>query len=158
MPQGGIDPGRGADRRRLARAVGRDRGAAADSGRADRRRRPANSTYDLPEDLVGKVWKGNGGASGSAGSCSLPGEDADVDIQTAEPEFRAWRWAAPAGPSGLSSCPSSARSMKELLTVFGQHLVSIPCPSFAPITAIRTRSMRALLLALPLLPRQRAGR
>ncbi|NWP00761.1 NUDIX domain-containing protein, partial [Escherichia coli] len=50
------------------------------------------------------------------------GEDADVDIQTAEPEFRAWRWAAPQDLPDII-VPFKRALYKELLTVFGQHLV-----------------------------------
>jgi len=53
-------------------------------------------TYDLPEDLIGKVWKEPWrGQRQTWFLMRFLGEDADVNIATPEPEFRAWKWAEP---------------------------------------------------------------
>jgi putative (di)nucleoside polyphosphate hydrolase len=57
---------------------------------------PDELYYDLPEDLVGKLWKGKWrGQRQSWFLGRFTGTDEDVNIQTAHPEFRAWRWADP---------------------------------------------------------------
>ena len=53
--------------------------------------------YDLPDDLLGKIWKGRyRGQRQYWFLARFVGEDADVNIETAEPEFSAWKWADPA--------------------------------------------------------------
>jgi putative (di)nucleoside polyphosphate hydrolase len=53
-------------------------------------------TYDLPEDLIGKVWKEDWrGQRQTWFLARFLGRDEDVDLQTPEPEFRAWKWAEP---------------------------------------------------------------
>ena len=54
-------------------------------------------TYDLPGDLIGKVWKEKWrGQRQTWFLMRFLGEDGDVNIATTEPEFRAWKWAEPA--------------------------------------------------------------
>ncbi|MGE0774321.1 MAG: RNA pyrophosphohydrolase [Sphingomonadaceae bacterium] len=49
--------------------------------------------YDLPEDLIGKLWKGRyRGQRQYWFLARFLGNDADVNLVTEEPEFRAWRW------------------------------------------------------------------
>ena len=53
--------------------------------------------YDLPEELVGKVWKKPWrGQRQTWFLARFLGEDGDVNIATPDPEFRAWKWADPA--------------------------------------------------------------
>jgi putative (di)nucleoside polyphosphate hydrolase len=53
-------------------------------------------TYDLPPELIGKVWKGKWrGQTQRWFLFRFLGEDGDIDIATAHPEFRAWRWIDP---------------------------------------------------------------
>jgi putative (di)nucleoside polyphosphate hydrolase len=53
--------------------------------------------YDLPEALVGKLWKGRWrGQRQTWFLARFLGTDADVNIDTPEPEFRAWKWSDPA--------------------------------------------------------------
>jgi putative (di)nucleoside polyphosphate hydrolase len=93
MPQGGIDPGEDpleAAWRELREETGVARELAELVATA-----PDELTYDLPEDLIGKVWKGKWrGQRQRWFLFRFLGEDSDVNIATAEPEFRAWRWAA----------------------------------------------------------------
>jgi putative (di)nucleoside polyphosphate hydrolase len=52
--------------------------------------------YDLPADLVGKLWKGRyRGQRQTWFLCRFLGRDDQIDINTPEPEFRAWRWVEP---------------------------------------------------------------
>ena len=53
--------------------------------------------YDLPDDLIGKMWKGRWRGQRQIWFLArFLGTDEDVDLATAEPEFRAWKWAEPA--------------------------------------------------------------
>ena len=58
--------------------------------------------YDLPADLVGKLWRGRyRGQRQTWFLARFLGSDADVHIDTAEPEFRAWKWVEPHSLPGL---------------------------------------------------------
>ena len=58
---------------------------------------PERLRYDLPEDLRGILWGGKWiGQDQDWYLCRFLGSDSDVDIATADPEFREWRWAPPA--------------------------------------------------------------
>lgn len=95
MPQGGLDKGEDP-------LEGALRELEEETGIARRHveliaRAPEELLYDLPPELIGKVWKKNWrGQRQSWFLMRFTGEDADVNIQTAEPEFRAWKWAEPA--------------------------------------------------------------
>jgi putative (di)nucleoside polyphosphate hydrolase len=95
MPQGGLDkdedPLEGAYRE-LEEETGIPRGKVELIARC-----PRQLDYDLPPDLIGKIWKKNWrGQRQTWFLMRFTGEDSDVNIQTAEPEFRAWKWAEPA--------------------------------------------------------------
>jgi putative (di)nucleoside polyphosphate hydrolase len=94
MPQGGIDEGEAAVDaaiRELGEEAGIDPALVELVAEA-----PEELTYDLPDDLIGKVWKGRWrGQRQRWFLFRFDGTDADVNIQTAEPEFRAWRWIEP---------------------------------------------------------------
>jgi len=50
-------------------------------------------SYDLPEHLMGKVWKGKyGGQKMKWYLMRYLGQDHDIDLKTAHPEFSAWKW------------------------------------------------------------------
>ena len=94
MPQGGLDPGEtpleGAYRE-LEEETGirRDLVELVDQAKEE-------LTYDLPEDLIGKVWKEPWrGQRQTWFLMRFLGQDSDVNIATADPEFRAWKWAEP---------------------------------------------------------------
>lgn len=51
-------------------------------------------TYDLPEDLISKLWKGRyRGQRQKWYLAQFLGDDRDINLATAHPEFRAWKWA-----------------------------------------------------------------
>lgn len=95
MPQGGLDEGEDAldgALRELEEETGIGRTQVELIARC-----PTELTYDLPEDLVGKLWKGKWkGQRQTWFLCHFTGTDDDVNLQTAHPEFRAWKWAEPA--------------------------------------------------------------
>ena len=94
MPQGGIDDGEGAEDAAI-RELGEETGVAPDKV-ALIAVAPHELFYDLPPDLVGKVWKGKWrGQRQRWFLFRFLGEDSDVDIATAHPEFRVWRWIEP---------------------------------------------------------------
>ena len=94
MPQGGLDPGETPEEgalRELEEETGIPRDKLEILARA-----PEPLFYDLPDDLIGKVWKGKWrGQRQTWFLMRFTGEDGDVDIETPEPEFRAWKWADP---------------------------------------------------------------
>lgn len=90
MPQGGIDKGedaRDAALRELEEEIGTAKAEiVAESSQWLR--------YDLPDHLVGKVWKGKYcGQEQKWFLLRFTGTDADIDIATRHPEFDAWKWA-----------------------------------------------------------------
>ena len=91
MPQGGIDKGespRQAAFRELEEEVG-TRAAEIIGESRDWYR------YDLPVDLVPRVWKGRfRGQSQKWFAMRFLGDDGDIDIATEHAEFTAWRWVA----------------------------------------------------------------
>lgn len=94
LPQGGLDEGESvleAAFRELEEETGIARAHVEIVARA-----PAELYYDLPDDLVGKLWKGRWrGQRQTWFLARFTGEDEDVNIATHEPEFRAWKWADP---------------------------------------------------------------
>ena len=95
MPQGGLDKGEDAYAGAL-RELEEETGITRDKVELIARC-PHELCYDLPPDLIGKIWKKNWrGQRQSWFLMRFTGEDSDVNIQTAEPEFRAWKWAEPA--------------------------------------------------------------
>ncbi|MFC3228302.1 RNA pyrophosphohydrolase [Marinibaculum pumilum] len=89
MPQGGIDPGEApedAALRELEEEVGtRNCRIMA--------RTQEWLTYDLPAHLVGKVWKGRyRGQRQLWFAARFEGQDSEINLQTADPEFEAWKW------------------------------------------------------------------
>ena len=95
MPQGGLDEGEDAETGAL-RELEEETGIPRDKVEIVARC-PVELTYDLPDDLVGKLWKGKWrGQRQTWFLCRLTGTDADVNLDTEHPEFRAWKWADPA--------------------------------------------------------------
>jgi putative (di)nucleoside polyphosphate hydrolase len=91
MPQGGIDDGEtpaAAALRELEEETGT--GKATILAEMDEW-----LTYDLPSHLLGTAFHGRyRGQRQKWFAMRFTGEDGDIDIKTAEPEFAAWKWLA----------------------------------------------------------------
>lgn len=91
MPQGGIDEGedpRGAALRELVEETGVSPDKVEVLAET-----PGWVHYDLPPELLGKVWKGRyGGQRQKWVLMRFLGDDADIRIDTDHPEFAEWRW------------------------------------------------------------------
>jgi len=91
MPQGGLDPGeepRAAALRELEEETGIKARLVEIIATSSR-----TFDYDLPPDLIGKLWKGKyRGQRQTWFLCRFLGRDADVAIETKHPEFGAWKW------------------------------------------------------------------
>jgi putative (di)nucleoside polyphosphate hydrolase len=94
MPQGGMDPGE-RPRETALRELEEETGIAPDKVEFLAESRDW-LRYDVPPELVGKVWKGRyRGQEQKWFAARFTGVDADVNIATEHPEFRAWRWLSP---------------------------------------------------------------
>ena len=120
MPQGGLDegedPAEGA-LRELEEETGIRRDLVEILARA-----PAELLYDLPDDLLGKIWKGR--FRGQVQHWFLArflGRDEDVNIETAEPEFRAWKWADPSELPAMI-VPFKKKLYEDVLEAFSRWL------------------------------------
>lgn len=91
MPQGGIDKGEGAETAAL-RELEEETGISpelVDIIAVSQAWIP----YELPHDLVPKLWKGRyRGQEQKWFLMQFKGSDKDVNIQTEHPEFSEWRW------------------------------------------------------------------
>jgi putative (di)nucleoside polyphosphate hydrolase len=91
MPQGGIDDGedpRTAALRELVEETGVTPDKVEVLGET-----PGWVYYDLPPELLGKVWKGRyGGQRQKWVLMRFLGSDADIRIDTDHPEFQEWQW------------------------------------------------------------------
>ncbi len=89
MPQGGIDDGetpRQAALREMAEEIGTNKAEILAESRGW-------LSYDLPPELVSKVWKGRyRGQKQKWFALRFLGEDCDIDLATPDPEFLSWRW------------------------------------------------------------------
>jgi putative (di)nucleoside polyphosphate hydrolase len=120
MPQGGLDkseaPLDGA-LRELEEETGIRRDLVALVAQAKE-----ELTYDLPEDLIGKVWKEPWrGQRQTWFLMRFLGEDRDVNIATPEPEFRAWKWAEPEELPALI-VPFKQQLYRDVLEAFAEWL------------------------------------
>ncbi len=120
MPQGGIDRGEEPDQaafreleeetgiaRRLVTVIARSKG---------------EHLYDLPPELMGKIWGGKyRGQSQHWFLMRFSGEDSDVNIATEHQEFRAWQWARPADLESLI-VPFKKKLYRDVIAEFSEHL------------------------------------
>ena len=117
MPQGGIDAGE-TPRQAALRELEEEIGTAQAEFLAETE---GWLTYDLPDDLVGKVWKGRyRGQTQKWFAFRFTGGDADIDINTAHPEFAEWRWVP-------------FDRLVELIVPFKRELYRAVCSEFAAL-------------------------
>lgn len=122
FPQGGIDDGEDparAARREMREEIGTDKAEliAESSGWI---------SYDLPDDLADKVWKGRfRGQKQKWFAYQFLGQDSDINIDTDHPEFSQWRWME------LAEVPA-------LIVAFKRPLYEQVAAEFAPL-AVRLK-------------------
>ncbi len=92
MPQGGIDAGEtalDAGFREMMEEIGTNNARFIAE-------HPTWLDYDIPLDLADRLWGGRyRGQTQKWMLFHFDGTDNDINIQTIEPEFRAWKWAEP---------------------------------------------------------------
>ncbi len=120
MPQGGIDDGEDALVAAI-RELGEETGIMPDKVELIAQA-PDEFIYDLPEDMVGKIWKGRWrGQRQRWFLFRFLGSDEDVDIATEHQEFRAWRWLDPQDlPATI--VPFKKALYEQVLAAFAPHL------------------------------------
>ncbi len=122
LPQGGIDEGENA-REAALRELEEEIGVGADLVVVESEH-PEWLTYDLPHELIGKVWKGRWrGQKQRWFLLRFLGSDADVTLDVPHPEFRQWRWASPEDVvEGI--VPFKRDIYKDVFSYFGPNLGS----------------------------------
>ena len=120
MPQGGIDEGETSEEaglRELEEETGVPRSlVSVEAETADWVR------YDLPDHLLGNVWKGKyRGQKQKWLLLRFQGVDADIDIRTAHPEFSRWEW-SPANDVARRIVPFKREVYETVLAEFGPKL------------------------------------
>ena len=117
LPQGGIDGGetaREAALREMAEEIGTDKAEVLAESAGWHR-------YNLPVGLGANPWKGRfRGQKVRLVALRFTGSDDDIDVATAHPEFRAWKWVA------LEDLPG-------LAVAFKRALYEVAVREFAPL-------------------------
>lgn len=116
MPQGGIDRGespRDAALRELKEEIGTDKAAfLAETAQWLR--------YDVPHGIARRAWSGRyRGQMQKWFAMRFTGEDRDIDVATAHPEFNAWRWVSPADLPALI-VPFKRQLYRDILAEFAR--------------------------------------
>lgn len=120
MPQGGIDSGEDAQAAAL-RELGEEIGVRPEHVELIAEA-PGEFFYDLPDDLIGKVWKGKWrGQRQTWFLYRFLGEDADINLATPHPEFMSWRWVDPDELPSLI-VPFKRKLYEDVLAAFADHL------------------------------------
>lgn len=120
MPQGGLDTGEEAEAgalRELEEETGIGAHLVAIIARASR-----ELLYDLPPEMHGRMWGGKyGGQRQSWFLARFLGSDADINLETAHPEFNAFHWADPWTLPDLI-VPFKKQLYEDVLAEFAAHL------------------------------------
>jgi len=94
MPQGGIDAGEDPVQAAL-RELEEEIGVASDLVRVEAEM-PEWLTYDLPHDLIPRLWQGRyRGQKQRWFLMRFLGDDQEINIATEHPEFSEWQWMSP---------------------------------------------------------------
>lgn len=118
MPQGGIDQGEDAEQAAL-RELGEETGISPELVDVIARSRD-EYFYDLPENLLGKIWKGKyRGQRQWWFLMRFKGSDSDINIETDHPEFSSWQWVSPDRLPQLI-VPFKKRLYESLVAEFGE--------------------------------------
>jgi len=83
---------------------------------------PERLKYDLPKELRGKLWGGKWkGQDQDWFLARFLGKDTDINIHTADPEFREWKWIEPQQLPDLI-VPFKRDLYRKLLNAFAEYL------------------------------------
>ncbi|MDQ2090011.1 RNA pyrophosphohydrolase [Marimonas arenosa] len=120
MPQGGIDKGedpKDAALRELEEEIGVPPSLVTVEAETS-----GWVTYDLPHDIVPRIWKGRfRGQEQKWFLLRFHGADADINLETEHPEFSAWRWLSPE-ELVANIVPFKRAVYEQVLAEFGSHL------------------------------------
>lgn len=120
MPQGGIDKGEDA-RAAALRELEEETGISADLVEV-LAETDGWLPYDLPHHIVPKIWKGRfRGQEQKWFLLRFLGQDDQINIETDDPEFSAWRWMPPADLPG-AIVPFKRDVYERVLDAFKAHL------------------------------------
>lgn len=120
MPQGGIDAGETAGEAAI-RELGEEIGIGPEHI-ALIAEAPGEFFYDLPEELIGKMWKGKWrGQRQKWFLYRFVGDDDAINLATAHPEFSTWRWVEPSELPALI-VPFKRKLYEDVLAAFAPYL------------------------------------
>lgn len=120
MPQGGIDDGEN-PRDAALRELWEETGISADLVEVLDKTK-GWVTYDLPPDLLGRVWGGKyRGQRQKWFLMRYLGRDAQINIRTDHPEFAAWKWIG-AQDMLASIVPFKRAVYAQVIAAFGAQL------------------------------------
>lgn len=121
MPQGGVDKGE-APRAAALRELGEETGVPPEA--VEILDQTQNwIPYDLPHDLVPKLWNGRyRGQEQLWFAMRLTGDESLINIETEEPEFSQWQWMQ-ADDLIAKIVPFKAHIYQQVVTEFREYLV-----------------------------------